>query len=113
MWTVVVNHTLQLMVSGEFGIYGWTDEVMVLVFLNCDIVKETSISIFNFFFFLQGVLLELTKKNQHALKVYGTNIKYFTFIKPTDETAATINEKSILQLWDVATGNIVNFNNNF
>lgn len=54
------------------------------------------------------MLLELTKKKKHVLKVYGTNIKYFTFIKPTDETVVTINEKNILQLWDVSTGEFVN-----
>ncbi|VVC42480.1 WD40/YVTN repeat-like-containing domain,WD40-repeat-containing domain [Cinara cedri] len=53
---------------------------------------------------LRGVLLELTKKKENLLKVYGISIKYFTFIKPTDETVATVNENNILQLWDVSTG---------
>lgn len=67
---------------------------------------EKSIVLFCFFF--QGILLELTHKKEQILKVYGTNIKYFTFIKPTDETLATINEKNVLQVWDVTTGELVN-----
>jgi len=41
------------------------------------------------------------------MKFYGSKIKYFTFIKPTDETVATINNKNILQVWDVLTGELV------
>lgn len=59
-------------------------------------------------FFLQGFLLELTKKKENLLKVFGISIKYFTFIKPTDETVATVNKNNILQLWDVSTGEFVN-----
>ncbi|VVC45646.1 Hypothetical protein CINCED_3A007876 [Cinara cedri] len=77
MWKIVVNHRLQCIVAGENDVYGWTEE---------------------------GFLLELTKKKENVLKIYGTSIEYFTFIKPTDETVATINEKNVLQLWDVSTG---------
>lgn len=42
------------------------------------------------------------------MKVYGSKIKHFTFIKPTNESVATINDKNILQVWDVLTGEIVN-----
>jgi len=41
------------------------------------------------------------------MKVYGSKIKYFTFIRPTNETVATINNKNILQVWDVSTGEFV------
>lgn len=56
-------------------------------------------------------MLELTQKKAQVLKVYGTNVKYFAFIKPTDETVATINEKNVLQVWDVPTGKFVNIFN--
>jgi len=45
------------------------------------------------------------------MKVYGSKIKHFTFIKPANETVATINDKNILQVWDVLTGEIVNIFN--
>jgi len=57
----------------------------------------------------QGVLFEFTQKNeQNVLKVYGIHIKYFTFVKPADDTVVTINDKNNLQLWDVSTGDFVN-----
>jgi hypothetical protein len=56
-------------------------------------------------------LLELTQKREQVLKVYGTNIKYFAFVKPTDETVVTVNEKNVLQVWDVSTGEFVNIFN--
>jgi len=55
----------------------------------------------------KGSLLQLTQKNQKIMKVYGSKIKYFTFIRPTNETVATINNKNILQVWDVSTGEFV------
>lgn len=48
------------------------------------------------------------KKEQNILKVYGMNVKYFTFVKPTDDTVVTINEKNVLQVWEVSTGDFVN-----
>lgn len=52
--------------------------------------------------------MELTQKKEQTLKVYGSNVKYFTFIKPTDETVATVNENGVLQVWRVSTGEFVN-----
>lgn len=63
------------------------------------------------YFFAKGTLLELTQKKEQILKVYGTNIKYFAFVKPADETVVTVNEKNILQAWDVSTGEFVNIFN--
>ncbi|XP_060871614.1 cilia- and flagella-associated protein 43 isoform X4 [Metopolophium dirhodum] len=77
IWTMVVDCTLQCMVAVKNDVYGWSDE---------------------------GTLLQLTQKKQKILKVYGSKIKYFTFIKPTDETVATINHANILQVWDASTG---------
>lgn len=59
----------------------------------------------------KGILLQITQKKLNIMKVYGSKIKYFTFIKPTNETVATINNKNILQVWDVLTGEIVNIFN--
>lgn len=50
----------------------------------------------------------MTQRKEQILKVYGINVKYFTFINPEDDTVATINEKNILQVWDVSTGKFVN-----
>lgn len=53
-------------------------------------------------------MLEFTQKNeQNTLKVYGTHIKYFTFVQPAEVTVATINDNNVLQLWDVFTGGFV------
>jgi len=77
--------------------------------MSTQIISERSINIY--FFILQGILLRLTQKKQNILKVYGSKIKYFTFIKPTDETVATINHTNILQVWDASTGELVNIFN--
>ncbi|XP_016656351.2 cilia- and flagella-associated protein 43 [Acyrthosiphon pisum] len=77
IWTMVVDCTLQCMVAVKNDVYGWSDE---------------------------GTLLQLTQKKQKILKLYGSKIKYFTFVKPTDETVATINHANILQVWDASTG---------
>jgi len=62
---------------------------------------------------MQGTLSRLTQKKQRILKMYGSKVKYFTFIKPTDETVATINHANILQVWDVSTGEFVNIFNSY
>lgn len=90
------------MVAGENDVYGWSNEVISFNIFFVITVKV------EYLFFFQGTLLELTQKKEQILKVYGMNIKYFTFIKPADDTVATINEKNILQVWDVSTGEFVN-----
>lgn len=35
------------------------------------------------------------------------SVKMFTFIKPTDETVATINQDNVLQAWKISTGELV------
>ncbi|XP_060835447.1 cilia- and flagella-associated protein 43 isoform X1 [Rhopalosiphum padi] len=77
IWTIVVDYILQCMTAVKNDVYGWSDE---------------------------GTLLRLTQKKQQILKVYGLKIKYFTFIKPTDEMVATINHANTLQVWDASTG---------
>lgn len=66
-----------------------------------------TLSIGKILFLSKGALIEFTQKKENILKLYGMNIKHFTFIKPTDEIIATINEKNILQLWNVSTGEFV------
>jgi len=62
---------------------------------------------YRFPFLLQGVLLKLTQRKKQQLKLYGADIKYFTFVGPTDETVATIDKTNNLQVWDVSTGELV------
>lgn len=103
-WTIVINHTLQSMIAGENDIYGWSNEVISFTIFVVIRYRKSWLTIF----FFQGILLELTQRKEHKLKVYGINVKYFTFINPTDDTVATINENNILQVWDVSTGEFVN-----
>lgn len=77
--------------------------ITILLYYN-----YTKYSIDVYYLSFQGVLLELQEKPNQILKLYGSNIKCFTFVKPTDEMVATINELNILQLWDVSTGKLVN-----
>jgi hypothetical protein len=63
------------------------------------------------FFFFEGILLKCMKNTKlntiTILQYYGNNIKYFVFVKPTDLLVVTINEKNVLQVWDVSTGKFV------
>jgi len=77
----------------------------------CALKRYRKVDKYNMFLAMQGTLLRLTQKKLQILKVYGSKIKYFTFIKPTDETVATINHANILQVWDASTGEFVNISN--
>ncbi|XP_050530954.1 cilia- and flagella-associated protein 43 isoform X2 [Daktulosphaira vitifoliae] len=77
VWTIQTEHILESIVIRDNKVYGWTTK---------------------------GALMEITYETQKILKLYGSKIKFFTFIKPTDQTIITINEQEVLQLWDATTG---------
>lgn len=50
----------------------------------------------------------MSRTKSTVLKVYGMNVKYFTFVEPANETVAVVSDDDVLQVWDVLTGRLVN-----
>lgn len=105
LWMISMDYKLYSFVAGDNRVYAWSDQVIVHIAIMSTRLQDEYIC--RFPCLSQGVLLKLTRKKERRLKQYGTDIKYFTFVGPTDETVATIDKTNALRVWDVSTGELV------
>jgi len=102
---IFMDYTLYSLVAGDNCVYAWSDKVVFKATI-C-VRSQNEYHRYRCALLSQGVLLKLTQKKEHQLKFYGADIKYFTFVGPTDETVATIDKTNSLRVWDVSTGELV------